>query len=121
LLGATYNFDVAKLHFAYGLNKGANSSPRPTTDSNDALVGVTVPFGPHTLLASAVRKNDKTAQNRDANQWGVGYRYALSKRTDLYTAYARIKNKNGVNYTVGSAIEPGSGDKAFNVGVRHTF
>jgi predicted porin len=141
ILAATYNFDVAKVHFAYGVDKGTNSSvvrganppgtpanpfgtpilPTHSTDSTDVLVGVTVPIGAHTLLGSYIRKNDKTAFNQDADQWALGYRYALSKRTDLYTAYARIKNKNGAGYTVGSAIEAGSGDKAFNLGVRHTF
>jgi predicted porin len=134
ILAATYNFEVAKLHLAYGVDKGTGSSPyrnttvnpygrimTPSTDSNDVLVGVSVPFGPHTLLASFIRKNDKTARNQDADQWAVGYRYALSKRTDLYTAYARIKNKNGASYTVGNAIEAGSGDKALNLGIRHTF
>lgn len=121
LVAATYNLDVAKLHLAYGIDKGPNSSLKASTDSTDALAGVTVPIGPHTLLASFIRKNDKTSLNQDADQWGVGYRYALSKRTDLYSAYARIKNKNGAGYTVGSAIEAGSGDKAFNLGVRHTF
>jgi predicted porin len=137
LLAATYNFDVVKVHFAYGVNKGTNSSPlrnagnpyarvpatlaRASNDSADVLLGVTVPFGPHTVLGSAIRKNDKTTFNQDATQWAVGYRYALSKRTDLYTAFARISNKNSASYTVGNAIEPGSGDKAFNLGVRHTF
>lgn len=135
LLAGTYDFGVAKAHLAYGHNKGLNSSPLrnagnpfgslvapvASTDSRDALIGVTVPFGPHTVLASYIRKDDKTAANQDANQWAIGYRYALSKRTDLYTAYARIKNKNGAGYTVGSAIEAGSGDKAFNLGIRHTF
>jgi predicted porin len=143
LLAATYNFEVVKLHVAYGVDKGTNSSivrganpaatpptpnpygtsilPRHSTDSTDVLLGVTVPMGAHTVLASYIRKNDKTVFNQDADQWAIGYRYALSKRTDLYTAYARIKNKNGAGYTVGSAIEAGSGDKAFNLGVRHTF
>jgi predicted porin len=138
LLAATYQFAVAKLHFAYGIDKGPFSSPlrnlanpynyavaptaaSVTTDSTDVLLGVTVPFGPHTLLASYIRKNDKTAANQDATQSALGYRYALSKRTDLYAAYARINNKNGASYTVGNAIEGGSGDKAFNLGIRHTF
>ncbi len=135
LLAGTYDFGVAKAHLAYGQNKGPNSSrlrnnnnpfgyavaPTASTDSRDLLLGVTVPFGPHTVLASYVRKDDKTANNQDANQWAIGYRYALSKRTDVYTAYSRIQNKNGAGYTVGSAIEGGSGDKAFNLGIRHTF
>ena len=123
LLGATYNFGPVKLHAAYGINKGLNSSPLrntvnpygttpivASTDSADILVGVTVPFGvQHTFLASYIRKNDKTTLNQDADQFALGYRYALSKRTDLYAMYAHIKNKNGAPYTVGSSIEAGSG------------
>lgn len=137
-LAATYNFPVAKVYAAYGVNKGPFSSPlrnatnpfgllvaptaaSVTSDSNDMLLGVSVPFGPHTLLGSFIRKNDKTGANRDADQAAIGYRYAMSKRTDLYTSFARINNKNGSSYTVGNAIEGGSGDKAFNLGVRHTF
>ena len=30
-------------------------------------------------------------------------------------------NKNGAGYTVGNNNEAGSGDKAFNVGIRHAF
>ena len=135
LLGATYNFGPVKLHAAYGINKGLNSSPLrnttnpygttpivASTDSADILVGVTVPFGvQHTFLASYIRKNDKTALNQDADQFALGYRYALSKRTDLYAMYAHIKNKNGAPYTVGSSIEAGSGNSAWNMGIRHTF
>lgn len=135
VVGGTYDFGVAKAHFAYGLNEGLNSSPLRNTanpfgyrtapvaslDSQDAMLGVSVPMGPHTLLASYIRKNDRTALNQDATQLAVGYRYALSKRTDVYTAYSRIDNKNGAGYTVGSSIEGGSGDGAFNVGIRHAF
>jgi predicted porin len=51
----------------------------------------------------------------------VGYLYTLSKRTGAYASYAKIKNKNGAGYTVGNNNEAGTGDKAFNVGIRHAF
>jgi predicted porin len=135
VLGATYDFRVVKGHFAYGTNRGPNSSwlrnndnpfgyptaPQATTDSNDMLFGITVPFGTHALLASYIRKDDRTALDQDADQLAVGYRYGLSKRTDLFGSYARIDNKNGAGYTVGSAIESGSGDQAVSVGIRHSF
>ncbi|RJG04626.1 porin [Noviherbaspirillum cavernae] len=134
LLGATYDFKVAKAHLAYGVDKGLNSSKyrnavnpftglaqSGSTDSTDVLVGVTVPFGAHKVLASYIHKNDKTANNMDANQYALGYIYSLSKRTELYTTYAKISNKNGAGYTVGGAIEAGSGDQAFNAGIRHAF
>lgn len=134
LLAANYDFGVAKAHFGYGVNKGLNSSslaaanpfgaavaPTASTDSTNLLLGVSVPFGASKVLASYIRKDDKTGFNQDADQVAVGYTYALSKRTDLYTAFARIKNKNGAGYIAGNGTELGSGDKAFNVGVRHTF
>jgi predicted porin len=135
VLTATYDFGVAKAHLAYGIDKGSNSAPlrnltnpfgyavAPTasTDSGDLLLGVTVPVGRQTWMASYIRKNDKTAFNQDAEQWALGYRYYLSKRTDAYTAYARIRNKNGAGYTVGSAIEGGTGNRAVNLGLRHLF
>lgn len=135
LLAATYDLKVAKLYAAYGLNKGLGSTvlrntanpygyavaPVATTDSTDALLGVSVPFGPHTLLASWIHKNDRMAANRDANQLAVGYKYALSKRTNLYAVYARMLNKNGAGYTLGNASDGGTGDRAVNLGIRHAF
>jgi predicted porin len=133
VLAAVYDFGVLKLHGLYDWNRGLNSSVlrsttqffgRPalaSTDSRDALVGVTVPFGVHALLASYIRKDDRTALNQDASQIALGYRYTLSKRTDLNVAVAKIDNRNGASYTVGSAIESGTGDRSVMAGIRHAF
>lgn len=115
-LGGTYNFGPATGHLAYAVNKGI-----APTDSRDTLVGVSMPFGASTVLLSYIRKNDRSALNQDANQIALGYTYDLSKRTNFYTSYARIDNKNGAAYTAGNATGGGSGDKAFAVGVRHKF
>lgn len=72
-------------------------------------------------MASYIKTNDKGIANADADQWALGYSYALSKRTSTYASYAKIKNKNGAGYTVGNNSNVGTGDKAFNVGVRHSF
>lgn len=116
LLAARYKFSVAEGSIGYAVNKGSG-----TADSRDFIVGVSVPVGTSRLLASYIRRDDKTGVNRDASQWAVGYFYGLSKRTDLYAAYARIKNDNGAEFKVGNATDTGSGNKAFNFGVRHTF
>ncbi|UMR32786.1 porin [Massilia sp. MB5] len=134
LLAVNYDFQVAKAFFMYSDNKGLNSAalaspdaynqkaPVASTKSADTLVGVTVPVGgAGKFIASYINKNDKTAFNQDANQIAVGYTYDLSKRTTTYVAYAKIKNKNGAGYTVGNNSEAGTGDKAFNIGVRHSF
>jgi predicted porin len=135
ILAANYDFKVVKAYAAYNVNKGVGSSPYPnasnpygdvqpqvaSTDSNDLLLGLNAPVGPGNLLATYMRKNDKNALNQDANSWGVGYLYPLSKRTTLYTVYGTVNNKNGADYTVANNTESGSGDKAYNIGVRHTF
>jgi len=135
LIAANYDFKVAKVFGAYSQDKGLNSAPlngannaygytfTPSQDSSDALIGVSAPVGdtPGTIIASFIRKNDKEVGNHDADQWAIGYSYALSKRTSTYVAYAKINNKNGAGYTVGNNTEAGSGDKAFNLGLKHTF
>jgi len=137
LVAANYDFKIVKVYGAYSKDKGLNSAPLANStnpfgytvapvasqDSTDALIGLTAPLGntAGTLMASFIRKNDKEFANRDADQWAVGYSYALSKRTSTYVAYAKIKNKNGAGYTVGNNSEAGSGDKAFNLGLKHSF
>jgi predicted porin len=134
LFAANYDFNVVKGYFAYSSDKGPGSSPLPnptaftatavaaSKDSDTMLIGATAPIGgAGTLIASYIHKDDNELANRDANQLAVGYSYALSKRTSTYVAYAKIKNKRGASYTVGNNAEAGSGDKAFNVGIKHTF
>jgi predicted porin len=135
VLAGNMKFAMATAYGAYGVNKGVGSSPfwnadnpygaavpsTPSTDSRDALLGVAVPFGATTVMASYIYKDDRNQANRDANQIAVGATYAMSKRTDVYGAYSRIKNKHGAAYTVGNATEAGTGCIAFNVGMRHAF
>ncbi|QGZ41278.1 putative porin [Pseudoduganella flava] len=135
LLAVNYDFNVAKAYFMYGQNKGlnsiayANSTAYTTTavpasqDSRDWLAGVQVPVAGKTgkIIASYMRVDDKEIANRDAHQWALGYMHDISKRTTGYISYAKITNKNGASYTVGGNTEAGTGDSAFNVGVRHSF
>lgn len=135
VVAAVYDFGVAKAHALYGVNRGLNSSvlrnsanpygrpvaPVASTDSRDALAGLTVPFGPHTLMASYLHKDDRTALDQDARQLALGYRYALSKRTSAYVVYAHIDNRNDASYTAGNASDPGSGNRAASVGISHVF
>ncbi|WP_371867389.1 porin [Pseudoduganella guangdongensis] len=133
LFAANYDFGIAKAYFGYEIDKGAGSSPLPvanafgykvapksSADSTTLLLGVGVKAGTGTVLASYVRKDDKQ-NNQDANQFGIGYLHPLSKRTDLYAMVAKMSNKNGAGYTIGNNTEAGSGDRAYNLGVRHTF
>lgn len=123
-----------KMSATYGADKGFNSAPMgnngnpnggvrptPSTDSNEVMVGLVVPLGSGRVLASFTRKNDKMNLNQDARAWGVGYLYAVLKRTDLYAVYGAITNENGAGYTVVNSSNAGTGNRASNLGIRHAF
>ncbi|MBV6324612.1 porin [Duganella violaceipulchra] len=134
LVAANLDFGRFVGYAAYGHSRGNGSSPwdmsnpygavvqsMPSNNSRDVLVGIAVPMGATTWLASYIHKDDRSAANRDANQIAVGASYALSRRTDFYASFARIQNRNGAGYTVGNASAPGHGDRAITIGLRHSF
>jgi predicted porin len=103
-------------HLAYAQNRAVGGA-----ESRDLLAGLSAEFGPHRVLGSVLQHNDRSKANQDARQFGVAYMYALSKRTDLYTAYGHINNKNGADFKVGNATDDGNTPTAFNLGMRHLF
>jgi predicted porin len=115
-LGGTMAFGAIKGHALYSRSKQGS-----VLSADDWLLGATFSMGQGSILASYIRHNDKLATNRDANQLAAGYVYALSKRTSLYGAAARIKNKNGAAFTVGNATETGTGKQSLNLGITHNF
>jgi predicted porin len=95
--GAAYNLGVARVNAL--ISKGETAAG---VESEGMLFGLTVPMGALTLKASygiLEVANVKTVQ-----QMGLGARYALSKRTDLYTSYANNSKaaagtkKNGIEF-----------------------
>jgi predicted porin len=107
------------------LNNGAavfgGAAPTASTDSRDLLLGATLPFGASTVVLTYVMADDRTVHNQDARQMGAAYMYAFSKRSDIYTSYGAIRNRNGAAYTEGNSEEPGTGNRQFAAGLRHRF
>ena len=127
MLGATYDFGVVKVHALAEKSTGDPTGAARPLDALDLLAGVTVPVAGGNVLASYINHNDRNARSapgggdRDANQWALGYQYPLSKRTSVYTSFARIQNQHGAAFTVGNATEAGTGNKSFDLGVVHNF
>lgn len=60
----------------------------------------------------------------DADQFGAGYEYKLSKRTSLYTVASFLRNKGSSKLTVAAGnpgMKPGEDSRGFDLGVRHSF
>lgn len=118
LLGATYDFGIFKLHGAYADTK--NEFVVGESKARNYLLGASVKLGAGTLLASYATNDNRTNANADSKQYALGYTYDLSKRTNLYTGYARTSNDANAN--LGATGTPnGESVSVVNVGIRHKF
>lgn len=122
LLAASYNFGPATVHAMFETEKDDVGS-----DFRDFLLGTSVPLGRGKLLASFVKKQDRSSTQRGGRQFAVGYTYGLSKRTNLYSSFGTIHNEADASNYVGDASSGGSapvagnGSRALSVGIRHKF
>lgn len=124
-VGGIYDFRVVKLHAAYAAAKDRNVAGATTSDRDEGMIGVSVPVGAGTILASYILRREDAGADRDADQLAVGYLYNLSKRTTFYTSVARINNEAAANVSfsgfAGAAGVAGNDRTTFAVGVRHRF
>ena len=116
MLAGRYRYGDVTGHAAYSRNKDLLG-----VGSRDALLGVTVSVGAGKLLASYIDHSADASPRQRARQAAIGYLHPLSVRTDLYTAYGHIVNRDGAKFTVGTATDSGTGTTGFNLGVRHVF
>lgn len=115
-LGGSYDFKVAKLYGAYRIREEAAAK----LDEANYWVGVGVPIGALTLQATMGRVDDKTGAKRSAKGYSVGAEYLLSKRSDVYMRYAKLRNENGGTFGLDNGIN-GASPSSVVVGVRHRF
>ncbi|MDE2175111.1 MAG: porin [Betaproteobacteria bacterium] len=126
-----YDFGVAKLGAYYAQEKFGDGAVMVGGGQNPNLkiwsLGLTVPVGAGAVLASYGQRKDSNLDNSTVKQVAIGYTYALSKRTNLYTSYAHITNQSNVDQYVGDATIAGSGlmggqsSSGFALGIRHKF
>lgn len=116
MLVAKYQFDTLTLHAARSYNKDVLG-----VGSKDTLVGAGWQIGAGRVVGSIVLHQDDGANQRDARQYAAGYIHSLSRRTDVYTAYGHLNNRNGATYKIGNATDTGTGTTGFNLGMRHVF
>lgn len=112
-LAAAYDFTVAKVFFTFRDQGGLASD----ADTSYAL-GVTAPVGPGAVYASY---NVNEQAGSDGRTLIAGYKYNLSKRTQVYFNYA---NRNAAWLSGAVTKEAGNGAKSsngFGFGLQHNF
>lgn len=97
-------------------------------DAASVSLGMHYKIGAGRIMTSISHQDDRTLSNSDVSQFAIGYDYNLSKRTDVYTVLAYIKNRNDAQYASGAASAsggftsaPGVSGKALQIGMRHKF
>ena len=138
-LGASYDFNVAKLALAYGQSRGGNirgqgdgmtgpnegNNPywgsnggllyfNQSFDSNAYLVGVTVPVNQSSRVFASWTLATISQGNNAANQsaYNIGYSYDFTKRTNMYAYFSYMNNLNNTDTNKSTGI---------GVGMRHMF
>ncbi len=159
----TYDFGFVKLHAGYWRTRNDNPLSSTVAACTTSVLacqlsqhesiysaGVTVPFGAWTFLGTFSRMNDRSTYNNGlaygnpkVNNYGLGARYSLSKRTILYTSYARFNLKTGARgqayagyggifdasnngtYAAGNIFSsngtPNVNPYSYEFGIRHSF
>jgi predicted porin len=94
------------------------------------MLGAVATFGQHELRASWVkadmsgRVGATNVDSTQADQWGLGYVYHLSKRTAMYATMARVGNEGPARYVISdgpAGMAAGGTSRGYEAGVRHRF
>lgn len=112
--------------FIYEKQKDENRLA-PRLDQQNYSIGGTLKFDDsNSLKATWTKIVDDTRRSLttsatigDARQWAVGFQHNLSKRTDLYIAYAKT-NQDAFSKKV-AAVTAGADVTEFTLGIRHKF
>lgn len=118
-VAASYNFGVAKPVFIY-----QKTTDDLTLEKKAYTLAVTVPVDANSKVYAGFTqvKNDTPIGAGkvvgDAKQFAIAYNYNLSKRTDLYAAFARLTQDSTSREL---AAVNGASVKELTAGVRHQF
>jgi predicted porin len=121
--GAGYNFGAFDVRGSYVV---ANLTG-PNNEFKFTTVGGSYTAGANKFFASVHQQ--KLENGAKGNGFTLAYSYTLSKRTNLYSTYGRVRNNNLGNFgltSAGGTFAPpatafGADPSVFNVGVRHSF
>jgi predicted porin len=119
-IGAQWDFGVAKLMGHVTRDEAG------AVEGQGYLIGGLVPVGAGEIrLSYSQYEVDAVGADPRSRKVALGYVHNLSKRTALYTTYARVRNSNGATSSAvpGAATGPGAGSSssAWDLGVRHSF
>ena len=117
-LGGQYDLGVAKIMAHYN-----QDDVKGGAEGKGFLIGGLVPVGAGEIrLAYSTYKIDTVGADPRSNKIALGYVHNLSKRTALYTTFARVSNKNGAASSLNGAVTAANRNSTgYDFGIRHSF
>jgi len=99
----------------------------PSAKYEQKNAGVSYGFGANRVFLNY--QQQELATGAEGKAVTVAYTYTLSKRTNVYASYAKLRNNNNGVFSLSSpagslalpATAFGADPQVYNVGVRHSF
>jgi len=86
------------------------------------LIGGLIPVGAGEIRLAYSRSKNNAAVSARTNKYAIGYVHNLSKRTALYTTFARVSNSGGAAQALNGAVTAANAKSTgYDFGVRHSF
>lgn len=120
-IGGQWDFGMAKLLAHY--NRDRLTTTIGSATGKGWLIGTLVPVGAGEIRAAySTYELDVGGAEPRTRKLALGYVHNLSKRTAIYTSWARVRNDGGANSSLGgSATGVNSSSSGLDIGVRHSF
>lgn len=117
-VGATYTIAPVKLLASY--QRLTAETPATSRDTDLYWVGAQYSGGPFTVTGALYFNDPDGSANRSSMLVFLGS-YALSKRTDLYSEIAFMRNQDAAMLGMAGPVNPGDRQGGAIVGIRHRF
>ncbi|WP_397407696.1 porin [Polaromonas sp.] len=119
-LGGSYDFGVAQAMALVTRDK-VSSTPTSVTGKG-ALIGALVPMGAGQIRVAYSTYKTDAAGTPKSKKWALGYVHNLSKRTALYTTFARVTNSGGASQALNGAVTAvNARSTGYDFGIKHSF
>jgi predicted porin len=118
-LGGSYDFGVAQL-MALATRDRVDAATSVT--GKGALIGGLVPMGAGQIRVAYSTYKTDAAGTPKSKKWALGYVHNLSKRTALYTTFARVTNSGGAAQALNGAVTAANArSTGYDFGIKHSF
>ncbi len=118
-LGGSYDFGVASLMALVTRDRVSSAT---SVTGKGALIGGLIPLGAGQIRVAYSTYKTNTAAAPKSKKIALGYVHNLSKRTALYTTFARVTNSGGASQALNGAVTAANArSTGYDFGIKHSF